>query len=218
MSQQQQQQQQQLTSSVTVASLRLAPLDTTVTKPHLKCVQPPISPPPTARFGVLPSQLTPLASLPSTRPTPPPLPPTSITTSPPPPLFSTPLQKINKPRRKRARNSRDVFQCPYPNCHKTTSEHSNLKAHMRLHTGETPYVCNRPNCGKRFRWKSSLTYHEKALHSNLRPFACHACNKRFVEKRKLQLHLDWCPTRHQLALAANVHRPLVPPISSQHNY
>ncbi len=203
---------------VAVASLRLAPLDTTATQPHLTCVQPPVSPP--SRHGVLPSQLTPLASLPATRPTPPPPPPTvsaPSTPSPPPPLFSAPLQKIVKPRRKRARNARDVFHCPYPDCSKTTSEHSNLKAHMRLHTGETPYVCTRAGCGKRFRWKSSLTYHEKALHSNLRPFACHACHKRFVEKRKLQLHLDWCPTRHQLALAANVHRPLVPPVA-QHNY
>lgn len=105
-------------------------------------------------------------------------------------------------RRARAGGARETFRCPYPGCGKVSSEHSNLKAHYRTHTGETPYACQRPGCGKSFRWKSSLTYHEKALHSNLRPFACPACSKRFVERRKLQLHRDWCPAERRRVAAA----------------
>lgn len=123
--------------------------------------------------------------------------PQSITPSSP-----LPLSKHRLPRRKRSRTAggpRDVFRCPFPNCDKVSSENSNLKAHMRLHTGERPYECQHPGCGKRFRWKSSLTYHEKALHSNLRPYVCDSCEKRFVEKRKLQLHRDWCPAIRQQA-------------------
>lgn len=88
---------------------------------------------------------------------------------------------------------REVYTCPFPSCTRISSEHSNMKAHMRLHTGERPYVCRVPSCRKSFRWKSSLTYHERALHSNSRPYQCIPCRKSFVEKRKLRLHLQLCP-------------------------
>jgi hypothetical protein len=79
---------------------------------------------------------------------------------------------------------------------------------MRTHTGETPYACK---CGKRFRWKSSLSYHQKAVHSTLRPHKCRFCAKSFIEARKLQLHLDWCPaaraTAHQVPVPVATHAP-----------
>lgn len=88
---------------------------------------------------------------------------------------------------------REVYTCPFPTCNRISSEHSNMKAHMRLHTGERPYVCRVASCRKSFRWKSSLTYHERALHSNSRPYQCISCRKSFVEKRKLRLHHQLCP-------------------------
>lgn len=91
------------------------------------------------------------------------------------------------------RGVRDVYTCPFQSCNRISSEHSNMKAHMRLHTGERPYVCRVASCRKSFRWKSSLTYHERALHSNARPYQCVPCRKSFVEKRKLRLHHQLCP-------------------------
>lgn len=88
---------------------------------------------------------------------------------------------------------REVYTCPFPTCNRVSSEHSNMKAHMRLHTGERPYICRVASCRKSFRWKSSLTYHERALHSNSRPYQCLPCRKSFVEKRKLRLHHQLCP-------------------------
>lgn len=68
-----------------------------------------------------------------------------------------------------------------------------MKAHMRMHTGEKPYICRHADCLKAFRWKSSLTYHEKALHARAKPFKCTPCRRSFVEKRKLKMHYDLCP-------------------------
>eukprot|EP00178_Gracilaria_changii_P021419 TRINITY_DN63669_c0_g1_i1.p1 TRINITY_DN63669_c0_g1~~TRINITY_DN63669_c0_g1_i1.p1 ORF type:complete len:214 (+),score=42.19 TRINITY_DN63669_c0_g1_i1:219-860(+) len=88
---------------------------------------------------------------------------------------------------------REVYACPFHNCTRTSTEHSNLKAHMRMHTGERPYACSAPGCKKSFRWKSSLTYHEKAIHTSVKPYKCAPCRKQFVEKRKYKLHLEMCP-------------------------
>ena len=39
------------------------------------------------------------------------------------------------------------FVCPYENCTYSTTRNSDLKVHIRTHTGEKPYKCTFPGCG-----------------------------------------------------------------------
>ncbi|GAB0199545.1 PR domain zinc finger protein 1 [Grus japonensis] len=84
------------------------------------------------------------------------------------------------------------FQCPI--CKKRFRQLAHLQKHRLVHTGEKPHQC--PTCYKRFSSSSNLKTHLR-LHSGEKPFQCHQCHSRFSQHIHLQLHWRlhqrWCP-------------------------
>lgn len=72
-------------------------------------------------------------------------------------------------------------------CDKTYTQLSSMRVHMRSHTGEKPYVC--ATCGKGFSSSSKMTHHIKAVHERQRNHVCDLCGDRFKIDSLLRDHI-----------------------------
>ncbi|XP_064093060.1 longitudinals lacking protein, isoforms H/M/V-like isoform X20 [Macrobrachium nipponense] len=81
-------------------------------------------------------------------------------------------------------NSRKFLQCPY--CSYFTTIMTNLKRHIRSHTGEKPFAC--PHCPYTSTRKETLSAHVR-IHTGEKPFSCPRCHTRFKSQAHLRYHI-----------------------------
>lgn len=127
-------------------------------------------------------------------------------TPPPPPANTTMSSKLsaistrtaNKSKRKRkpstpASGLPRNYACSFPDCDKTYTRASHLKAHEILHGKALPFRCPWEDCERSFARSFELSRHRRQ-HTGEKKFICHICQQAFMRSDHLSVHVK----RHTL--------------------
>ena len=101
-------------------------------------------------------------------------------------VTSAPAPARTKKRKQKATNDQQtmVYVCDF--CKRSFLHLSNLRRHMRTHTGERPYKCT--VCERAFTQKTHLVDHMRT-HTGARPYVCSICMRAFAYSTGLRNHL-----------------------------
>ena len=85
------------------------------------------------------------------------------------------------------------YACSFPDCGKTYTRSSHLKAHEILHGKALPFRCPWEDCERSFARSFELSRHRRQ-HTGEKKFVCHICQQAFMRSDHLSVHVK----RHTL--------------------
>ena len=94
------------------------------------------------------------------------------------------LERLKKPIIRKQDRGRKIFQCTQ--CDYSCAQSSDLKKHMRVHTGEKPFQCSQ--CDYSCAQSTNLKQHVR-IHTGEKPYTCTQCDYSCAHSSTLKNHM-----------------------------